>query len=323
MREEILIQLEAAYARQRIENERTEKARRERIKTAYPEIEGLIREREELIFGTISRILDGSAKADNLPEKTEALNRRIRAELKKKGLPEDYLAPVCRCSACRDTGYCGELIKNPCECLIRAYQQKIREEIGLNAEKAETFETFDLTIIPDRVAEGQTLTQRELSKKALMFCKKWTKNYPQAPSRDILLTGKSGLGKTFLMRAMANALIERDINVLMVSAYNLLQTARKYYFEDDTAFEEVLKIPVLLIDDLGSEPMLNNVTVEMLFNLLNERQNRSLSTIVSTNLNLQEFRERYTERIASRLCNVESMILTLAGTDLRKLERGQ
>ena len=58
---------------------------------------------------------------------------------------------------------------------------------------------------------------------------------------------------------------------------------------------------VLMIDDLGSEPLMQNVTVEQLFNLLNERQNKGLSTVISTNLEMSKFRERYTERIASRL----------------------
>ena len=62
--------------------------------------------------------------------------------------------------------------------------------------------------------------------------------------------------------------------------------------------------------------------MEQLFNLLNERQNRGLSTVISTNLNLQELRERYTERVASRLNNPKNcLILTLAGRDLRKFER--
>ena len=75
---------------------------------------------------------------------------------------------------------------------------------------------------------------------------------------------------------------------------------------------------VLMIDDLGSEPLMQNVTVEQLFNLLNERQNRNLATVISTNLDMAKFRERYTERIASRLRDSRCCkVLNLLGRDIR------
>ena len=62
---------------------------------------------------------------------------------------------------------------------------------------------------------------------------------------------------------------------------------------------------------------MQNVTVEQLFNLLNERQNRGLSTVISTNLDMAKFRERYTERIASRIRDSRCKILNLLGKDIR------
>ena len=63
---------------------------------------------------------------------------------------------------------------------------------------------------------------------------------------------------------------------------------------------------------------MQNVTVEQLFNLLNERQNRGLSTVISTNLEMAKFRERYTERIASRLRDNRSCkVINLLGKDIR------
>ena len=79
---------------------------------------------------------------------------------------------------------------------------------------------------------------------------------------------------------------------------------------------------MLMVDDLGSEPLMQNITVEQLFHLINERQRRGLSTVISTNLTLKELRERYTERIASRLNDPKNCeIIILEGRDLRKVER--
>ena len=321
MREDLLKELLAEYETQRARNEREEAERRERIRREFPMIEEAAEGRETLVFGTVRSILERKAKAENLTEKMEALNSRIRQLLRENGLPGDYLEPVYRCPVCRDTGYTGELIKTPCDCLKKAYEEKLRYRIGLGKNRNETFEAFNTCLIPDDPVPGTGTTQRKLSVFAREQCEKWADRYPEVQHRDLLLTGGSGLGKTFLMRAMATRLIERGKNVLLVSAYTFLQMARKSHYEADNGVKELMEVPVLMLDDLGSEPLMQNVTVEQLFFLMNERQGGGLSTIISTNLTLPELRERYTERIVSRLNNPKNcLILMLAGKDLRKLE---
>jgi len=318
MREDLLREVEAEYDRIRAENERTEKARKEKIRTEYPGIYTMVREREELVFGTLREILNGRAKTENLPEKMERLSAEIRDRLTAAGFPADYLAPVYRCPVCKDTGRTGDLIKEPCECLKKAYQQKLRSAIGLNGGKKESFETFDLALFPDEAMPGKNYSQRMLMKKRRDDCREWADHYPDVPCKNLLLTGKSGLGKTFLLRAVAERLIERDVNVLIISAYNLLELVRKAYFSNEERAEELSEIDVLMIDDLGSEPLMQNVTVEQLFNLLNERLDKGLSTVISTNLTMEELQGRYTERIASRLRDKNNWkVITLEGKDIR------
>ena len=318
MREDLLRELEAEYDQIRAENERTERARKEKIRTEQPEIHALVLERENLVFGTLRAILKGNAETENLPEKMERLNAEIRKKLTAAGFPADYLAPVYRCPACQDTGRTGELIKEPCECLKKAYQQKLRATIGLNGEKRESFETFDLSLFPDEPLPGKNYSQRMLMKKRRDDCMEWADRYPDVQCRNMLLTGKSGLGKTFLLHAVAERLIERNVNVLIISAYKLLELVRKAYFSNEESAGELAEIDVLMIDDLGSEPLMQNVTVEQLFNLLNERLNGGLSTIISTNLTMEELQGRYTERIASRLRDRNHWkVITLEGKDIR------
>ena len=81
----------------------------------------------------------------------------------------------------------------------------------------------------------------------------------------------------------------------------------------------LLNAPLLLIDDLGTEPLMQNITITQLFNLLNERQLAGLHTVISTNLDIPELKERYTERIASRLTDsTRWRKLTLSGDDVRR-----
>jgi len=318
MREDLLREVETEYDQTRAENERTENARKEKIRTEYPEIYTLVREREDLVFGTLRAILNGNAETESLPEKMNRLSAGIRSKLTAAGFPADYLAPIYRCPICKDTGRTGEPIKEPCECMKKAYQQKLRAAIGLNSEKQESFETFDLSLFPDEPLPGRRYSQRQMMDIARDDCKEWADQYPEVPNRNMLLTGKSGLGKTFLLRAIAERLIERDVNFLIISAYKLLEIVRKAYFSNEENAGEISGIEVLMIDDLGSEPLMQNVTVEQLFNLLNERQNRGLSTIISTNLTIQELQGRYTERIASRLRDKNNWkVITLEGKDIR------
>ena len=149
-------------------------------------------------------------------------------------------------------------------------------------------------------------------------CRNWADEYPECTYRDLVLSGSTGLGKTFLLHAMAEKLIEKDVNVLLISAYRMLEILRKSYFENDSGSSELQEADVLMIDDLGSEPLMQNVTVEQLFNLLNERQNNNHATVISTNLDMASFRERYTERIASRLRDSRyCKVLNLLGKDIR------
>ena len=318
MREDLLKELELEYDQIRFADEREEQRRREQIMAEQPEIHALVRQREELVFGTLRNLLKGPSDAGDLTSRMEALSAAIRTKLEEKGFPADYLAPVYRCPICRDTGRTGETIKEPCACLKKAYQQKLREKIGLDSRRNETFDSFNLNVFPEENIPGQSFSQRELMKLHLATCRKWAEEYPDSAYRDLVLTGSTGLGKTFLLHAMADRLIERDINVLLISAYRMLEILRKNYFENDQGVSELLGADVLMIDDLGSEPMMQNVTVEQLFNLLNERQGRNLSTVISTNLDMAKFRERYTERIASRLRDSRCCkVLNLLGKDIR------
>ena len=319
MREDLLKELEDEYRQIRADNELEENARRRKIRTEEPEIDALVRERESLVFDTMRQILKGeSATPDNLPERMENLNGRIRNKLQEKGYPADYLAPIYRCPLCRDSGRTGETIKEPCACLKKAYQRKLRDKIGLNSEKKETFETFNAGLFSKETIPGMSYSQRSLMEMVRDDCRDWAESYPDSRYRDILLTGKSGLGKTFLLHAMADRLIERDQNVLIISAYRMIEILRQNYFGNEEGTTEMQDADILMIDDLGSEPLMQNVTVEQLFNLLNERRNRGLSTVISTNLDMSRFRERYTERIASRLSDPQRcMLITLVGEDLR------
>ena len=155
--------------------------------------------------------------------------------------------------------------------------------------------------------------------------KKWC-NCPSSAYLNIVLTGKTGVGKTFLMECMANELIKNGNIVFWTSAFNLNQLLLKYHttFDDNKTnyVSNLLEAEYLFVDDLGCEPTLKNVTVEGIYNVLAERIENNKKTIISTNLNLKEIQDKYGERIFSRLLNKSnSLCINIENKDLRLIKK--
>ena len=85
--------------------------------------------------------------------------------------------------------------------------------------------------------------------------------------------------------------------------------------KDSDVFEHIYDCDLLIIDDLGTE-LSNSFTVSQLFLCLNERILRKKSTIISTNLGLNQLAEIYSERTFSRISSNYTMI-KLFGDDIR------
>ena len=320
MRNTILQELHAEYEQRQQQNQREENIRRMQAEAACPEIGQVLDARQNLIFGTLRGILDGKASAEDIPQKMDVLNKRLSSLLRQHGFAETYLDPVCQCPVCGDTGYVGEIVREHCECFNQAFYARMYQRMGLSESTAQSFEAFDLNLFSAEKLPGKNYSQRDLMNVIRKTCEQYAESYPAVPVKDMLLMGQSGLGKTFLMHAMAKKLIQRGQNVLIISAYKFLEIARKAYMSGNTdELDTLMDADVLMIDDMGVEPLMENITIPQWFNLINERQLRGKGTILSTNLMEDELRRRYTERIASRLMNnTQCRLVQFAGEDVRR-----
>ena len=319
MRSEIVRELESEYLRRREENDRIADRRQAEAEGKIPGLREAMEERQALIFNGLRGILSQQSQ-EGLPGKMAEANRRIEAMLTGAGYPRNWLDPVYTCPKCRDTGYVGTEERVMCSCMRQELNCRIDRAIGLGEEGEQSFETWDENVIPDAPVGEWKISQRTLSRKLRDECRGWSQAWPDTPVRIVVLTGPSGLGKTFLMHSMAKALMRRDRDVLLLSAYAALEQARSAYFGRSAEAEDTLmSAEVLMLDDFGSEPMMNGVTVEQFYNLFAERARRGLATVVSTNLSPAELQKRYTERIASRLLDSRhSLVLEFRGQDIRR-----
>ena len=323
MRNTILQELHAEYEQRQQQNQREEARRRMQAESACPEIGQVLDARQTLIFGTLRGILEGKASAEDIPTKMDVLNKRLSSLLKQHGFEETFLDPVCQCPVCGDTGYVGEIVRENCECFNQAFYARMYQRMGLSESTQQSFEAFDLNVFSAEKLPGKNYSQRELMTVIRKTCEQYAQSYPDVPVKDMLLMGQSGLGKTYLMHAMAKKLIQRGQNVLIISAYKFLETARKAYMSgSNDDLDALMDADVLMVDDMGAEPLMENITIVQWFNLINERQLRGKGTIISTNLMEDELRRRYTERIASRLMNnMQCRLIQFAGEDVRRRGR--
>lgn len=321
-RQEHIERLLATYAKRRAIEEQERDERIEKTRREHPEIAMLLDESRNIIAEGARQLVQrpnrGKELAQEMRMRGEDLNRRLQDAIQKAGLPEDVLSLHTQCPYCKDYGYIENTFpRRYCSCFQSALAREMSEAMATE----QSFETFSLDVFPADVPGGQGLSQREVADRVRRLLRSYADAYPNNAKPNVTLMGKSGLGKTFFLNCVAQRLRERGVSVLQMSGFRMLEAMRRRHmgaYENDDAFDEMLEAPFLILDDLGSEPMINNVTIEYLFTLLNERSSAGKPVFVATNFNMKELLEHYNERIASRLLDTgRTYVISLEGEDLR------
>lgn len=320
MNNRIMQEVLADFEARRQQNEQEEARRQRDIEARFPDLAALVLKRHEMIMQSVRSGLSGCQ--ENPEEKMAEYNRAIAGALRAAGLPEDYLNPVCQCPICRDSGYVYDArgLQKPCACLLEAYRQRLAG--SERREDGPSFEAFDLSRFPQEPLPGTDVTQREYMSLVKEKCLRWAENVPQGPVKTLLLHGGSGLGKTYLLRCVEKHAAERGIDAVCTTAFDLLSDLRSAFFSrEKNEAAAYFDADLLLIDDLGMEPLMENITVEQIYNLLNARLTRGKYTAVSTNLSRTELQAKYTERVSSRLLDTRAgLAIPFLGKDIRQIK---
>ncbi|MCR6111609.1 primosomal protein DnaI [Bacillus sp. A301a_S52] len=123
--------------------------------------------------------------------------------------------------------------------------------------------------------------------KAMAFC---AEVKPGENGRGLYIHGPFGVGKTFLVGAIANDLADRETTTMIVYAPDFFRELKTGI--SDGSYQDKLDMvkqaPVLILDDIGAETMSNWVRDDILGAMLQFRMMEKLPTVFTSNFDLEE-----------------------------------
>jgi len=242
------------------------------------------------------------------------------------------------CSLCHDTGWVvtekGALL---CLCRQKERLERKKSAAGLTQALVDNrFEDFCLDYYPEYIKTEKGTSYRALAKKALNAARDFSRNCAalygkvdkknprqkaKNPIQGLLFEGEAGMGKTHLASAIANELLEKEVDVLFLVVPEFLDTLRFSYNNENNANEEELikraqSTQVLILDDLGAHNF-SQWTRGKIFNLINYRLNHQLPCVITTNLSADELNMEIGSRTVSRIMEICDIYYLDSDKDIR------
>lgn len=268
---------------------------------------------------------------DNISFLQETLNKLKEEKnsiLNNLKIDSSFFEPKYECKKCNDTGYLVDNNSVMCTCLKQKLIDLQYNKSNISNLEKENFEVFNDNLLSDVADEkkyNSTISPRENINNIKEIALNFINNFDNPREKNLLFTGNTGLGKTFISNCIANEMLKLGKTVLYQTAPIMLDAIIDYRFgkTDSFIYNNILNADLLIIDDLGTEN-LNNLKFSELFNVINTRilnqNNHVTKTIISTNLSLNNLFNTYDERIFSRLAGYYN-ICRFFGDDIRLSNR--
>jgi len=311
------IRIRQEYADKNLRAKEAADQRAAELHRKYPELLKIDRVLSETGFSILRESMKGREGLEERIAKLKASNKELQearaAYLVSIGYPADYTSVKYECDVCKDTGFVGTKL---CDCMRRDLILAGYESSGIGGLiRTQSFETFRLDYY------NRSPEERKNMERVLGICRAYAERFTAGKGDNLLFCGTTGLGKTHLSTSVAKVVVERGFDVVYDTMQNILSDFEYERFgrsHSDTSEPRTAKYfdcDLLIIDDLGAE-LTNQFTVSCLYNMINTRINHGKSMIISTNLTQNEIRERYSDRITSRLFG-DFIALLFTGKDIR------
>lgn len=281
----------------------------------YAELEKKLSETSaQLIKLMLTEKKDSATRLLELENNNLAIQHSMNDLLKGAGYAEDYLEPVYSCRICKDK---GTVNGGWCKCIDDLMLKLATEELNeVSPLRLSSFDTFNLGYYSDEKDASIGISHREIMAKNLEYCRNYARDFTRN-SGGIFMSGGTGLGKTHLSLAIAETVIGKGFSVVYTSVPEILRELERQHFGRDPrdSMDTLSKCDLLILDDLGAE-VEKPLYTSLLYEVINSRICRSLPLIISSNCGPNELKERYQDRIWSRIFSFE--VLVFVGSDVRR-----
>lgn len=330
MNKSLLNDLLKNYEQIRIDNSKRLENRKMDLYKKEPRLQEIADEINSSSISIAKNILktNNSNEIEKLQNNIKKLNEEKMLILKKLGKTPDYLSNIYACRNCKDTGYILEkdFKTSMCNCLKqKLYNLEYNKSSLSNIEK-QNFNYFNENLYSDIVDEkkySSKISPRENILDIKTAAEQFINNFDNPEEKNLIFSGGTGLGKTFLSNCIVNELLKKGKTVMYQTAPVMLDSLISDLFakpgEQKNLSENLLSVDLLVIDDLGTETI-NSMKFTELYKIINTRllsQNGKITkTIISTNLDLKSLLKTYDERIISRFVGYYN-VYRFYGDDIR------
>lgn len=206
-----------------------------------------------------------------------------------------------------------------CACERARYAEIVAKQ---NVEKLRSVSMMDFNAF-EHTFDKLTVTQH--NEKAVRIAKRYVERFDQMyeNNQGLLFYGPPGTGKTYLATCIANALLEKQVNVVMTTFIRIAKIGMMRNDDDSILMNNVVNAQLLIIDDLGAERG-TEFAQEQVYSFIDRRNEKQKPTIITTNLTMEQLKkpdalqqQRIYDRILQRSFPVE-----ISGPSWRKKEAG-
>ncbi len=311
-------------ARGRLESMKADRASeyRQKLQAVYrqlPRVRDIdMQLRKSMVLATQAVFSGDDGNALEAVKNANLALQQEREQLLESTFGKNFLDESAICPLCGGMGYIGSQM---CQCLQQLCLQEQKKELSLLRCGEGDFRDFKLEYYPDRPMSGGKISLRAIMEKTFSDCQTYAKTFGEH-RENLLFSGDTGLGKTFLSACIARTVAEKGYSVAYESAAHLFEKLEKAKFSGDEAAaqegEKYYRCDLLIVDDLGTE-MAGQFVTTTLYTLLNDRLLAGKNTIISTNLTAEEMEKRYSSQILSRLRGSYRR-MAFVGDDIRLLK---
>ena len=303
-------QLQSIYASKRALAKDIYQRENKALLDLHPKYEELLKNKKQIELNIVKSKSKG-LDITELQNSLDNINKNIDDYAKENILrfTEPYLCPHCK-----DLGY---IDGKPCECLIEQYNALIRENFSLTA--LPTFKFAD-----NKFGDMDIPQAKGMNKLYSIMQNKVCEDFSNCKWNNFMLSGASGVGKTCLALATADALLEKGVSVFYLSSFEFVNIFLDKHTHKQTDLSKkadyVSNCEMLIIDNFGEEPIYKNVTLEYLFSTIDKRMANNKKTFICTRLGAGALISRYGEAFLSKFTDKKYSLSVgyITGENLRK-----